>query len=148
MIRTKDGVHLLLWRMAACLTMALSLMELGCSGMTGFRSVGTDRPGLLGFWERPKRRRPIRQRLFRPIHASARDRADAMAKRSTESIEPARTTTTEPAQQGGEVVASRSRAGSTGRAACSEAGPRRFDPGHPGAAEPLAALHPNPPAPP
>ncbi|MGP0064514.1 MAG: DUF1571 domain-containing protein [Isosphaeraceae bacterium] len=149
MFRTKDGVHLLLWRMAACLTMALSLMELGCSGMTGFRSVGTDRPGLLGFWERPETAPPDPAGdYYARYMRSARDRADAMAKRSTESIEPSQDDDgAEPAQQGGEVVASRSRAGSTGKASASTK-PVRDDSIQVtlGPPEPLAAL--TEPAPP
>ncbi len=89
MFRAKDDVPPRSLRMAACLTMALSLMELGCSGMTGLRSVGTDRPSLLGFWDRPQPPSPdpAADYYARYMH-SARDRADAMAKPSSESSEP------------------------------------------------------------
>ena len=109
MFRAKDDVHPLLLRMAACLTLALSLIASGCSGMTGLRSVGTDRPSLLSFWDRsqPPAPDPAADYYARYMH-SARDRADAMAKRSPGSSEP------DPGEAGGakgsqgdEVIASR-----------------------------------------
>ena len=39
--------------MVTCLGLGLSVLEAGCSSLSGFRSVGTERPSLLGFWDRP-----------------------------------------------------------------------------------------------
>jgi hypothetical protein len=125
MFRAKDDVHPLLLRMAACLTLALSSMELGCSGMTGLRSVGTDRPTLFGFWERPQPAPPDPAGdYYARYMRSARDRADAMATRSTESPGPTQDDAgSGPGSQDDEVVASRTGAGSgsgaTGRSAAS-----------------------------
>jgi hypothetical protein len=86
MFRAKEGAHLLLPRLLACLGLALSSMEFGCSTMTGLRSVGTDRPSWLGFWDRSEAPSPdpAADYYARYMHA-AKDRADALAKRSAES---------------------------------------------------------------
>jgi hypothetical protein len=38
--------------MVACLGLGLCLVDAGCSGISGLRSVGTQRPSLLSFWDR------------------------------------------------------------------------------------------------
>ncbi len=84
MSRAKDDVHSLFPRMAACLTLALGVMELGCSSVSGLRSVGTDRPSLLGFWDRPETPPPDPAAdYYARYMRSAHDRADAMSKRSS-----------------------------------------------------------------
>jgi hypothetical protein len=118
MSRAKDDVQPLFLRMAACLTLALSLTELGCSGVTGLRSVGTDRPSLFGLWDRPEPTTPdpAGDYYARYMH-SAQDRADAMAKRSTESTQVKDEAGT--ASQSNEAVADATRADSTGRSSAS-----------------------------
>jgi hypothetical protein len=53
MFKARDCTRWLLRRAAAWLGLGLCLVDLGCSGMSGFRSVGTDRPSFLGLWDRP-----------------------------------------------------------------------------------------------
>ncbi len=86
MFRAKEGAHPLLPRILACLGLALSSMEFGCSTTTGLRSVGTDRPGWLAFWDRsqPPSPDPAADYYARYMHA-AKDRADSLAKRSADS---------------------------------------------------------------
>jgi hypothetical protein len=52
MIKAKDCMRSLSPWTVTCLGLALSLTEAGCSGMTGLRSVGPERPSFLGFWDR------------------------------------------------------------------------------------------------
>ena len=63
----------------------------GCTGTTGLRSVGTDRPGLLGFWDRsqPPPPDPAGDYYARYMR-TARDRADVMAKPPADPSGPAR----------------------------------------------------------
>ncbi len=90
MFRAKNGVYPLLSRMAVCLALAFSAIGTGCAGPTGLRSVGTDRPSLLGFWDRsqPPPPDPAGDYYARYMR-TARDRADGMAKQSADSSGPA-----------------------------------------------------------
>ena len=117
MFRAKDDVQPRLLRLAACITLALGLMQSGCSGMTGLRSVGTDRPSLLGFWDRPE---PVSPDPANDYYAkymkSAKGRAEAMARRSTETAESA--PSDEGASKGEQTknfVAATTRTGTSGR---------------------------------
>jgi hypothetical protein len=117
MFRAKDVVRLLFPRIAACLTLALSLMELGCSGVTGLRSVGTDRPSLLGLWDRPEPPPPDPAAdYYARYMRSARDRADGLAKRSNSPPESTRDEGGgELRSPGDEVADTRTRSGANGR---------------------------------
>ena len=53
MIKAKDCLHALAPWMVTCLGLGLSVLEAGCSSISGLRSVGTERPSLLGLWDRP-----------------------------------------------------------------------------------------------
>jgi hypothetical protein len=53
MIKAKDCLHSLAPWMVTCLVLGLSVLGAGCSSMSGLRSVGTERPSLLGLWDRP-----------------------------------------------------------------------------------------------
>ncbi len=90
MFRAKDGVYPLLSRMAVCLALAFSAIGAGCTGTTGLRSVGTDRPGLLSFWDRsqPPPPDPAGDYYARYMR-TARDRTDGMAKQPADSSDPA-----------------------------------------------------------
>jgi hypothetical protein len=82
MFRAREGTHPLWPRVLAGLGLALSSLEFGCSTMTGLHSVGTDRPGVLGFWDRSQPAPdPAADYYARYMHA-AKSRADASAKRS------------------------------------------------------------------
>lgn len=48
----RDRVRSLSPWMMACLGLGLCLVDAGCSGISGLRSVGTERPSLLSFWDR------------------------------------------------------------------------------------------------
>jgi Protein of unknown function (DUF1571) len=52
MFKAKDRIGSLSPWMVACLGLCLSLLDAGCAGISGLRSVGTERPSLLGFWDR------------------------------------------------------------------------------------------------
>ena len=98
-------------RILACLGLALSAMEFGCSTTTGLRSVGTERPGWLGFWDRsqPPSPDPAADYYARYMHA-AKERADALAKRSAESSGPIPVDVQSPSDpQDDERLASRER---------------------------------------
>ncbi len=53
MIKAKDGLRSLAPWMVTCLGLGLSVLEAGCSSISGLRSIGTERPSLLGLWDRP-----------------------------------------------------------------------------------------------
>jgi Protein of unknown function (DUF1571) len=53
MIKAKDCRRSLAPWVVTCLGLGLSVLEAGCSGISGLRSVGTERPSLLGLWDRP-----------------------------------------------------------------------------------------------
>ena len=53
MIRAKDSRRSLAPWLVTCLGLGLSVLEAGCSSISGLRSVGTERTSLLGLWERP-----------------------------------------------------------------------------------------------
>ena len=69
--------------MVACLGLFLCLVDAGCSGISGLRSVGTERPSLLSFWDRqgpgsPTPENDAYAQAMRPSRASD----GAIAKRS------------------------------------------------------------------
>ena len=49
----KDCLRGHLPSMVTCLGLGLSLLATGCSSLSGFRSVGAERPSFMNFWERP-----------------------------------------------------------------------------------------------
>jgi hypothetical protein len=53
MIKAKDCRRWLMPAMVTSLGLGLSVLATGCSSLSGFRSVGAERPSLLSFWERP-----------------------------------------------------------------------------------------------
>ena len=115
MFRAKNGVHPLLSRTAVCLALAFSAIGTGCTETTGLRSVGTDRPGLLSFWDRsqPPPPDPAGDYYARYMR-TARDRADGMAKQSADSPGPARDAgEAEGVTPRGDLVASGKPAGSS-----------------------------------
>ena len=69
MIKAKDCLRSLSPWMVTCLGLGLSVLEAGCSGMSGLRSVGTERPSFLGFWDRSGGLADSRKRLLRAGHA-------------------------------------------------------------------------------
>jgi hypothetical protein len=85
MIGAKDEVRPLLRWVASGLALGLSLAELGCTAVTGLRSAATDRLPLLDFWDRSPRPAPdpADDYYAQYMHA-AKDRADALAKRSAD----------------------------------------------------------------
>jgi hypothetical protein len=53
MIKAKDCLHSLAPWMVTCLGLGLSVLEAGCSSMSGLRSIATERPSFLAIWDRP-----------------------------------------------------------------------------------------------
>jgi hypothetical protein len=92
MFRTKEGVERPLAHAARILAPSLCLAVAGCADANGLRSVWPDRPSLLGFRDRHPQPSPdpANDYYARYMHA-ARERADALAKRSRdEDIAPSR----------------------------------------------------------
>jgi outer membrane lipoprotein-sorting protein len=58
MIKAKDRTRLLSLSMVVTLGIGLMLGGTGCSGISGFRSVGTERPSLMSFWDRSAQASP------------------------------------------------------------------------------------------
>jgi Protein of unknown function (DUF1571) len=69
--------------MMACLGLGLCLVDAGCSGISGLRSVGTERPSLLSFWDhqRPGSPTPENDAYVQAMRPS-RARAEAIAKQN------------------------------------------------------------------
>jgi Protein of unknown function (DUF1571) len=53
MIKAKDCLHSLAPWMVTCVGLGLSVLEAGCSSMSGLRSIATERPSFLAIWDRP-----------------------------------------------------------------------------------------------
>ncbi len=53
MIKAKDCLRSLAPWMVTCLALGLTVLEAGCSSISGLRSIATERPSLLGLWDRP-----------------------------------------------------------------------------------------------
>jgi hypothetical protein len=53
MIKANDYLRRLVPSMVTCLGLGLCMFGAGCSSLSGFRSVGAERPSILNFWERP-----------------------------------------------------------------------------------------------
>ena len=70
MIKAKDCLRRLVPSMVTCLGLGLSLLGAGCSSLTGFRSVGAERPSLLSFWDRPAGTPTPENDCIRAEHAS------------------------------------------------------------------------------
>jgi hypothetical protein len=82
MIEAKDCPRSLSPWMVTFLGLGLIFTEAGCSGMTGLRSVGTERPSLLGLWDRNARGTPTPENDSYVLNMRAgQARADALAKR-------------------------------------------------------------------
>jgi hypothetical protein len=79
----RDCVRSLSPWMVACLGLGLCLVDAGCSGISGLRSVGTERPSLLSFWDHqgPGSPTPDNDAYAQAMRPS-RARAEAIAKRS------------------------------------------------------------------
>ena len=84
MSKAKDCKHSLAPWMVTCLGLTLSLIDSGCSSISGFRSVGTERPSFFSFWDRSSRLRRL-QRTTRTCSACEPGRRVLMrrAKRET-----------------------------------------------------------------
>jgi Protein of unknown function (DUF1571) len=82
MITAKESIRSLPAWMVTSLGLVLSLCEAGCSGMTGFRSVGTERPSFLALWDRSGQPSPTPDQDSYVLSMRAgQARADALAKR-------------------------------------------------------------------
>jgi hypothetical protein len=82
MNKAKDCQRSIAPWLAICLSLFLSVVEAGCSGMTGFRSVGTERPSFLGFWDRSGAGSPTPENDSYVMSMRAgQARADVLAKR-------------------------------------------------------------------
>jgi hypothetical protein len=53
MIKAKDCLYSLAPRIVTCLGLGLSVLEAGCSSVSGLRSIATERPSFLAIWDRP-----------------------------------------------------------------------------------------------
>jgi Protein of unknown function (DUF1571) len=77
----RDHVRSLSPRMVACLGLSLCLVDAGCSGISGLRSVGTERPSLLSFWDRQGPGSPTPENdAYAKAMRPSRARAEAIAK--------------------------------------------------------------------
>ncbi len=85
MITEKDCPRWLARVMASCLGVFLALVQAGCSGISGFRSVGTERPSLLDFWERPAGSPSPEDDLYAMSMREGQMRAAELAKRNDKS---------------------------------------------------------------
>ena len=86
MIKAKDYLRRLVPSMVTCLGLGLCMLGAGCSSLSGFRSVGAERPSLLNFWDRPAGTpTPENDSYVQSMRAgqerAARDCQGAMAKR-------------------------------------------------------------------
>jgi hypothetical protein len=90
MIKAKKCSRLLgtvvVMHMGMCLTVGLS----GCSTISGFRSVGTERPSLRDFWERPAGSPTPEDDAYVLSMRAGQARAAQLAKRNEESSQSAR----------------------------------------------------------
>ena len=78
----RDCMHSLSPWMVACLGLGLCLVDAGCSGISGLRSVGTERPSLLSFWDRQGPGSPTPENdSYAQAMRPSRARAEAIAKR-------------------------------------------------------------------
>src|SRR3984885_7163361 len=78
----RDCVRSLSPWMVACLGLGLCLVDAGCSGISGLRSVGTERPSLLSFWDRQGPGSPTPENdAYAQAMRPSRARAEAIAKR-------------------------------------------------------------------
>ena len=109
--------------MVTFLGLALSLTEAGCSGMTGFRSVGTERPSFLGLWDRSGQPSPTPDQDSYVISMRAgQARADALAKRDGDDPTAAGGSD-DPATPGGTLMAAADPAGKGNRGTRNQALP-------------------------
>jgi hypothetical protein len=53
MIKAKDCLRSMAPGMVTCLGLGLSILEAGCSNVSGLRSIATERPSFLAIWDRP-----------------------------------------------------------------------------------------------
>ena len=82
MSKAKDRTQPLAPWMVTCLGLTLSLVESGCSSMTGFRSVGTERPSFFSFWDRSSQASPTPENDAYVLSMRAgQARSDALARR-------------------------------------------------------------------
>src|SRR5436190_22149263 len=85
MIRTKDGVRSRGRWVVACVVVGGSFGGLGCTAVSGLRSVGLDHPKLLGLWGRSQPPSPgLGDDSYAQRMHAGDDRSGAVAKRSEE----------------------------------------------------------------
>ncbi len=84
MIKARDCLRWLAPLMVSCLGLGLSLFAAGCSSLSGFRSVGAERPSLLNFWERPAGTPTPENDSYVMSMRAGQSRAAEMANRSEE----------------------------------------------------------------
>jgi Protein of unknown function (DUF1571) len=83
MFRTKEGVKWPLSRAARIVTPGLFLAAVGCADTNGLRSIWSDRPSLLGFRDHQQQPSPDPANdYYTRYMRAARERSDALAKRS------------------------------------------------------------------
>jgi Protein of unknown function (DUF1571) len=85
MIKAKDYLRRLVPSMVTCLGLGLCLFGAGCSSLSGFRSVGTERASLLNFWERPAGTPTPENDSYVQSMRSGQARAIELARRNDES---------------------------------------------------------------
>ena len=79
----RDQVRSLSPWMMACLGLGLCLVDAGCSTISGLRSVGTERPSLLSFWDRQRAGSPTPDNdAYAQAMRPSRARAEAIAKQN------------------------------------------------------------------
>jgi hypothetical protein len=87
MFTAKDCTRSLSPRVVTYLGMLLCFLEVGCSGISGLRSVGTERPSFLGLWDRSGPGSPTPENDAYAQNMRSQSRPDAIAQES----DPSRT---------------------------------------------------------
>jgi hypothetical protein len=122
MIKSKDWTGFMSPCMATGLVLALSLVEAGCTGMSGFRSVGTERPSFRPFWDRTGQASPTPENdAYVLSMRGGQGRAEALAS-SADQDKPATDPKANAAGAGTKVAATSDPAGSGKRASAGKRG--------------------------
>src|SRR5262249_39997836 len=83
MIWTKEGVQPRRSWMVTCVALGIHLVTTGCTAMSGLRSVGLERPRLMGLWDRSQPTAPgLGDDYYAQAMHAADDRSGALASRS------------------------------------------------------------------